>query len=89
MAGDQISTGSAPVVITLPDGTQLDLDPQSKVTIIIRNGLVEVIVSTGGCHERQPDPHHHWCWAEPQTTSNHRCGGGRYYDQDDRCCPGF
>jgi hypothetical protein len=94
MSGDQISTGSAPALITLPDGTQLDLDPQSKVTIVIHNGIVEVIVSTGGCHERQPDPRqpnppNHWCWVQPQATSNHRCGGGRYYDQDDRCCPGF
>jgi hypothetical protein len=89
MSGDQIATGSAPAVITLPDGTQLDLDPNSKVTITIQNGLVKVFITVGGCHGRHPDPHHHWCWIEPATTSDHRCGGRYHYgDQDGRCCPG-
>lgn len=93
MAGDQIASGSTPVEITLPDGTQLDLSPQSKVTIKIQNGIVEVIVIAGDCRPRDPHAPPHYCWASlrPEPTSHHRCGGGgRYYDAEagDYCCPG-
>ena len=89
MAGDQITSGSTPVEITLPDGTELELAPRSKVTIIIRGGVVEIVVSSGYCRPRDPHGPGH-CWVRPDPTSHHRCGGdGRYHDQDDdqRCCP--
>lgn len=93
MAGDQIVTGASSAVITLPDGTELELSPRSKVTIVIRGGVVEVIVSSGDCHPKDPHGHNHHCWVLPEKTSNHRCGDGggdgRDHDQDvdDRCCP--
>jgi hypothetical protein len=84
MNGDQITTGSTAVVITLPDGTQLDLEPRSQVTITIRGGVVEVIVNSGECHDRHG--HHHNCWVEAlASTSPHRCDGD--HDRDDHCCP--
>lgn len=85
MSGDQITTGSAAAVITLPDGTQLDLDPKSQVTITVQDGMVKVIINSGGCHERDPHHRHHWCWVQPASTSPHRCDGD--HDADDRCCP--
>jgi hypothetical protein len=87
MPGDQITTGSTAAVITLPDGTQLDLDPKSQVTITIQNGVVKIFVNSGGCHERNHHPHHGPCWVEPASTSPHRCD--RDHDRDDRCCPDF
>ena len=85
MSGDQITTGSAAAVITLPDGTQLDLDPKSQVTITVQDGMVKVIINSGGCHERDPHHRHQWCWVQPASTSPHRCDGD--HDADDRCCP--
>lgn len=89
MNGDQITTGSTAVVITLPDGTVLDLDPRSRVTITIHDGMVKITINYGGCHERDHDHHghHHGCWIdEAASNSPHRCDGD--HDRDDRCCPG-
>jgi hypothetical protein len=87
LSGDQITSGNTPVLITLPDGTELELDPRSKVTIVVRNGIVEVIVSSGSCHQHDHGHGRHWCWEQPEKTSNHRCDGGRSFDEDNRCCP--
>lgn len=92
MSGDQITTGSTAAVITLPDGTQLDLDPKSQVTITVQDGMVKIIINAGGCHERDPHHHRRVCWVEPFSTSSHRCDRGHGFSQDpdgdNRCCPG-
>jgi hypothetical protein len=85
MCGDQIATDSAGALITLSDGTQLDLDPKSKVTITVQDGMIKIIVNSGGCHERDHHHRHKWCWVLPASTSPHRCDGD--HDRDDRCCP--
>jgi hypothetical protein len=86
LAGDQISTGSSPVLITLPDGTELDLAAKSRVTLKIDNGVVEVIVSSGSFQKVGQKDGGKWCWIEPVRTSDHRCGHNDH-DADDRCCP--
>jgi hypothetical protein len=55
VAGDQIKTSSAPVALTLSNGTQVTVQPNSQVKVTSVNGQAKVLVLSGSTSTTQGD----------------------------------
>ncbi len=87
VVGDQIATSNTPVLLTLGHGTDLLVNANSKIKLVLAGNKVQILVLSGSVDNNWRKNQRRWCWVEPPPeASKHRCGGGGR-DWDDRCCP--
>jgi hypothetical protein len=83
--GDSIQTADKPVLLSLNNGSEVLVDPNSKIKIILNGKDIKIVVTSGGTEDGSK---RRWCYFDSAAkTSNHKCGDGDH-DRDDRCCPG-